>query len=90
MTVASHYVQVLLARASKDWPADNPPPLRFIRSCSSSLAAATLHKLEEAFKVPVLEVHTSLPLPALAYMSFIHMSAQQVALCSALHTMKNP
>ena len=49
-------VQVLLARASKDYPADHPPPLRFIRSCSSSLAAATLHKLEEAFKVPVLEV----------------------------------
>ena len=49
-------LQVLLARASKDYPSSNPPPLRFIRSCSSSLAAATLHKLEAAFKVPVLEV----------------------------------
>ncbi|KAL3141143.1 hypothetical protein ABBQ38_003493 [Trebouxia sp. C0009 RCD-2024] len=64
--------QVLLARASKDYPADSPPPLRFIRSCSSSLAAATLHKLEAAFKVPVLEAYamteashqmTSNPLP---------------------------
>ncbi|DBA69706.1 hypothetical protein WJX79_006063 [Trebouxia sp. C0005] len=64
--------QVLLARASKDYPSSNPPPLRFIRSCSSSLAAATLHKLEAAFKVPVLEAYamteashqmTSNPLP---------------------------
>ena len=55
--------QVLLARASKDYPADRPPPLRFIRSCSSSLAAATLHKLEQAFKVPVLEVSPRPPPP---------------------------
>jgi len=48
--------QVLLARADKDYPRANPPPLRFIRSCSSSLAAATLHKLEKVFRVPVLEV----------------------------------
>ena len=48
--------QILLARADKDYPAAAPPPLRFIRSCSSSLAPATLHKLEAAFKVPVLEV----------------------------------
>lgn len=49
-------LQVLLTRASQDYPKDSPPPLRFIRSCSSSLAAATLHKLEDAFGVPVLEV----------------------------------
>ena len=49
-------VQVLLSRAEKDYPRSNPPPLRFIRSCSSSLAAATLEKLEKAFGVPVLEV----------------------------------
>eukprot|EP00798_Chlamydomonas_sp_ICE-L_P003821 gene3821-13893_t len=49
--------QILLARAPQDYPAANPPPLRFIRSCSSSLAAATLGKLEEAFKVPVLEAY---------------------------------
>lgn len=64
--------QVLLARADKDFPSSSPPPLRFIRSCSSSLAAATLHKLETAFKVPVLEAYamteashqmTSNPLP---------------------------
>ena len=48
--------QILLARAEKDYPRNRPPPLRFIRSCSSSLAAPTLHKLEAAFGVPVLEV----------------------------------
>ena len=50
--------QILLQRAAQDYPKDSPPPLRFIRSCSSSLAAPTLHKLEAAFKVPVLEVYT--------------------------------
>ena len=49
--------QILLSRAEKDYPRGSPPPLRFIRSCSSSLAAPTLHKLEAAFGVPVLEVH---------------------------------
>ena len=49
-------LQILLQRAAQDYPKDSPPPLRFIRSCSSSLAAPTLHKLEAAFKVPVLEV----------------------------------
>ncbi|BDA45528.1 probable 2-hydroxyacyl-CoA lyase at C-terminar half [Coccomyxa sp. Obi] len=64
--------QILLARAEKDYPAQSPPPLRFIRSCSSSLAAPTLHKLEAIFHVPVLEAYamteashqmTSNPLP---------------------------
>ena len=54
MTAVS--VQILLARADQDYPRDRPPPLRFIRSCSSALAASTLHKLEAAFKAPVLEV----------------------------------
>jgi hypothetical protein len=49
-------VQILLTRAEKDYPTNSPPPLRFIRSCSSSLAAPTLHKLEATFHVPVLEV----------------------------------
>jgi hypothetical protein len=49
--------QILLSRAEKEYPRASPPPLRFIRSCSSSLAAPTLHKLEAAFGVPVLEVH---------------------------------
>ena len=53
--------QILLSRADKDYPAAAPPPLRFIRSCSSSLAPATLHKLEAAFKVPVLEVRNAAP-----------------------------
>ena len=64
--------QILLSRAPQDYPASNPPPLRFIRSCSASLAAATLGKLEATFKVPVLEAYamseashqmTSNPLP---------------------------
>ena len=54
-----HHSQILLLRASKDFPAQRPPPLRFIRSCSSSLAPATLKKLEAVFKVPVLEVRHS-------------------------------
>ena len=54
-------VQVLLASADKDYPKAAPPPLRFIRSCSSALAPATLHKLEAAFGVPVLEVRFALP-----------------------------
>ena len=49
-------MQILLSRAEHDYPADRPPRLRFIRSCSSALAAATLHKLEAAFHAPVLEV----------------------------------
>lgn len=48
--------QILLARADQDYPAASPPPLRAIRSCSASLAPATLHKVEAAFKAPVLEV----------------------------------
>ena len=48
--------QILLSRAEQDYPAAAPPPLRAIRSCSSSLAPATLHKVEAAFKAPVLEV----------------------------------
>ncbi|GBF97305.1 hypothetical protein Rsub_09996 [Raphidocelis subcapitata] len=65
--------QVLLERAPKDFPKDSPPPLRFIRSCSSSLAPATHAALEETFGVPVLEAYamteaahqmTSNPLPA--------------------------
>ena len=57
--------QILLARADSDYPAGAPPPLRFIRSCSSSLAPATLHKLEAAFKAPVLEVGSFLGFPDL-------------------------
>jgi len=65
--------QVLLARAEADFPASAPPPLRFIRSCSASLAPAVLERLETTFGAPVLEAYamteaahqmTSNPLPA--------------------------
>ncbi|QDZ22180.1 2-hydroxyacyl-CoA lyase [Chloropicon primus] len=64
--------QVLLLRAGKDYPADDPPPLRLIRSSSSSLAPAILTKLETTFRAPVVEAYamteachqmTSNPLP---------------------------
>ena len=62
-TLLTHeLVQILLGRAEQDYAADRPPPLRFIRSCSSALAAATLHKVEAAFHAPVLEVSSPTPL----------------------------
>lgn len=63
--------QILLSRADDEYPA-NPPSLRFIRSCSASLAPAVLTRLEERFSAPVLEAYamteashqmTSNPLP---------------------------
>ncbi len=48
--------QILLQRSGTDYPRATPPPLRFIRSCSSPLAPAVLAALEAAFNVPVLEV----------------------------------
>jgi acyl-CoA synthetase (AMP-forming)/AMP-acid ligase II len=63
--------QIILDRhASKPEPL--PPALRFIRSCSASLAPAILDRLEAAFGAPVLEAYamteashmmTSNPLP---------------------------
>ncbi|CAG8575816.1 4430_t:CDS:2 [Paraglomus brasilianum] len=54
-------------------PVPSPPPkIRFIRSCSSSLAPSVLHSLESTFQAPVLEAYamteaahqmTSNPLP---------------------------
>lgn len=64
--------QILISRAKDDYPSDNPPPLRVIRSCSSSLAPSTLQAVEATFKAPVLEAYamteashqmTSNPLP---------------------------
>eukprot|EP00889_Picochlorum_renovo_P002140 jgi/Picre1/29170/NNA_004563.t1 len=64
--------QILASRAEQDYPKDNPPPIRVIRSCSSSLAPATLHQVEKLFGAPVLEAYamteashqmTSNPLP---------------------------
>lgn len=64
--------QILLS-LHKSKPQAEYPKLRFIRSCSSSLAPATMHSLEEAFHAPVLEAYamteashqmTSNPLPS--------------------------
>jgi acyl-CoA synthetase (AMP-forming)/AMP-acid ligase II len=64
--------QILVSRAEQDYPKDNPPPLRVIRSCSSSLAPTTLFQVEKLFGAPVLEAYamteashqmTSNPLP---------------------------
>lgn len=64
--------QILVQRADRDFPTAPPPPLRVIRSCSSSLAPATLEAVEAAFGAPVLEAYamteashqmTSNPLP---------------------------
>lgn len=54
--------QILLSRAKSG--ADNEKlkqvkGLKFIRSCSSSLAPSILHDLEDVFKVPVLEAYAS-------------------------------
>lgn len=65
--------QILASRAETDYPKDNLPPLRIIRSCSSSLAPATLERVESLFGAPVLEAYamteashqmTSNPLPS--------------------------
>ncbi|KAF7724551.1 hypothetical protein EC973_000928 [Apophysomyces ossiformis] len=53
-------------------PPEKVPPIRFIRSCSSSLAPITFHALQKQFRAPVLEAYamteaahqmTSNPLP---------------------------
>jgi oxalate---CoA ligase len=49
--------QILLARASRDYPADGYPGLRFVRSCSAPLAPAVLRDLQTAFSAPVLEAY---------------------------------
>ena len=49
--------QTLLARAKGRENAYRLPDLKFIRSCSSSLAPATMLGLEELFEVPVLEAY---------------------------------
>jgi acyl-CoA synthetase (AMP-forming)/AMP-acid ligase II len=63
--------QILVSRADAD-QAPTQPGFRFIRSCSSALAPATLAQLEARFNAPVLEAYamteaahqmTSNPLP---------------------------
>ncbi|HEY6792205.1 MAG TPA: AMP-binding protein [Trebonia sp.] len=49
--------QILLARAATEYPADNRPALRFIRSCSAPLAPAVLHRTEELFGAPMIEAY---------------------------------
>jgi oxalate---CoA ligase len=41
--------QILLARASSDYPKGGHPSLRFTRSCSAPLAPAVLEELETTF-----------------------------------------
>jgi acyl-CoA synthetase (AMP-forming)/AMP-acid ligase II len=48
--------QVLLSRATDDG-APAASGFRFIRSCSSALAPATLNQLEDRFRAPVLEAY---------------------------------
>jgi acyl-CoA synthetase (AMP-forming)/AMP-acid ligase II len=48
--------QLLLARVGKGERIDSSP-LRFIRSCSASLAPETMQAMESAFGVPVLEAY---------------------------------
>eukprot|EP01062_Namystynia_karyoxenos_P000951 TRINITY_DN10343_c0_g1_i1.p1 TRINITY_DN10343_c0_g1~~TRINITY_DN10343_c0_g1_i1.p1 ORF type:complete len:545 (+),score=212.04 TRINITY_DN10343_c0_g1_i1:81-1637(+) len=66
--------QILLMRADQDYPKEAAvqPQLRFIRSCSASLAASVMERLEKTFGAPVLEAYamtenahqmTSNPLP---------------------------
>jgi acyl-CoA synthetase (AMP-forming)/AMP-acid ligase II len=65
--------QILLQRAAAEYPRDNPPRLRFIRSCSAPLASSVFRRLESAFSAPVVPAYgmtetahqaASNPLPA--------------------------
>lgn len=49
--------QILLARAEEDFPKDAELKLRFVRSCSASLAPAVLERLEKLVGVSVLEAY---------------------------------
>jgi acyl-CoA synthetase (AMP-forming)/AMP-acid ligase II len=49
--------QVLLARAGNHGRPAGADSLRFIRSCSTPLAAEVMHKMEELFRVPLLEAY---------------------------------
>lgn len=66
-------IHQILLKVHKSHPEAEYPKLRFIRSCSSTLAPAVLEDLQESFKAPVLEAYamteashqmTSNPLPA--------------------------
>lgn len=64
--------QILLSRADKEYNPEKAPKLRFIRSCSASLAPSVMERLESRFGASVLEAYamteaahqmTSNPLP---------------------------
>ena len=68
--------QVLLARAGSHGRPAGAESLRFVRSCSTPLAAEVMHHMEELFGVPLLEAYgmteaahqmTSNPLPPRAH-----------------------
>jgi|ERR1700675_2747941 oxalate---CoA ligase len=68
--------QLLLARAGSHGRPVGAESLRFVRSCSTSLAAEIMHKVEELLGVPLLEAYgmteaahqmTSNPLPPRAH-----------------------
>jgi acyl-CoA synthetase (AMP-forming)/AMP-acid ligase II len=49
--------QVLLLRFDQDYPKENAPQFRFVRSCSSALAPSVLAKVEEKFNAPCVEAY---------------------------------
>lgn len=49
--------QILLARTSSDYPREGYTRLRFLRSCSATLAPAVSSELEAAFGAPVLQAY---------------------------------
>lgn len=49
--------QVLLLRFDQDYPKENAPTFRFVRSCSSALAPSVLADIEEKFKAPCVEAY---------------------------------
>jgi oxalate---CoA ligase len=49
--------QILLRRAAAEYPKDNRPRLRFIRSCSAPLALSVFRQLESVFSAPVIPAY---------------------------------
>ncbi|QXE33843.1 AMP-binding protein [Streptomyces sp. GMY02] len=49
--------QILLLRASSEYPGPGEAPLRFIRSCSAPLSATTAQKLTSTFQAPVIRAY---------------------------------
>ncbi|MFJ9208788.1 FadD7 family fatty acid--CoA ligase [Streptomyces sp. NPDC102264] len=49
--------EILLERAAREYPGQRVAPLRFVRSCSAPLSAATGRALERTLGVPVLSAY---------------------------------